>query len=99
MPHSTPKPTMMPEDADTIALKALGFVAGNAEYMSRFLALTGMTPEQLKERPDDPAVLGGVLDFLLQHESVLTAFAEDAELAPDQVAAARRALPGFVPWS
>ncbi|WP_305097375.1 DUF3572 family protein [Croceibacterium aestuarii] len=58
----------------------------------RFLDLTGLTPEILRERIASREVQLSVLDFLCAHEPDLMAVAEAIDLPPAQVAAAREAL-------
>ena len=59
---------------------------------ARLLALTGLTPEQLREGLDNAAVLGAVLDFLCGHEADLVAAAHALGVAPGRLAAAREGL-------
>ena len=83
--------------AETLALKALTFLAGEAESLRRFLALSGLNPQDLRERVDDPLLLAAVLDFLLQDDKLLSAFARSERLDTKIVHAARRILPGAAP--
>ena len=83
--------------AETLALKALAFLAGDGETLNRFLALSGLHLEDLRERADDPFLLGAVLDFMLGDDKLLSPFAESEGLDPKNVHAARRALPGAAP--
>ena len=59
---------------------------------SRLLALTGLTPEALREGLGDPAVLGAVLEFLCGHEADLVAAANELGVEPQVLASARQAL-------
>lgn len=59
---------------------------------ARLLALTGLTPEALRESLDDPAVLGAVLDFLRAHEPDLLACAAALDIEPDALVAAAERL-------
>ena len=77
-----------------MGLAALGFLAGEPDRLVRFLALSGMTLEDLRGRAGEPALLAAVLDHLLADESLLFLFAEAEALHPADVAAARRKLPG-----
>lgn len=81
------------EDAQTVALKAIAFIAGDDELLSRFVALTGCGMDEIKSRIADPAFLGGVLDFILNDEPTLLAFVEAEQLAPETPMAARHRLP------
>ncbi|SLN43848.1 DUF3572 domain-containing protein [Oceanibacterium hippocampi] len=85
---------MKAEEAETIAIRALAFIASDPEALNGFLRMTGIAPETLAPRAGDPEILGGVLDFLLGNESRLLAFSESEGLDPRLPAAARRALPG-----
>lgn len=58
----------------------------------RLLALTGLTPEILRTRLTDPAVLGAVLDFLGNHEPDLVLAADALNVAPEALVRAREAL-------
>ena len=58
----------------------------------RLLALTGLTPDALRESLGDAAVLGAVLDFLCGHEADLLAAAHDLGVAPQELAQARERL-------
>ena len=81
-------------DPETLALLALAHVVGDEALLPRFLALSGIASDELRDRAQDPVLLGAVLDFLLAHEPDLVAFAEAQNLPPTAVARARRALPG-----
>ena len=90
---SGPDGTGVP-DPETLALLALGHVVGDETLLPRFLALSGVATDELRERAQDPVLLGAVLDFLLAHEPDLVAFAEAQNLPPTAIAIARRKLPG-----
>lgn len=81
----------MPDPAAT-ALQALGWVLGDAPRAERFLALTGLTPEELRAGLGDPAVQGAVLEFLCGHEADLIAAAEALGMTPATLAATREKL-------
>ena len=82
------------EDAESISLKALTFIAGDDELLQVFLEATGIDLVDLLARANDPLLLGGVLDFLMQSDSMVREFAESAGIEPESVMAARQALPG-----
>lgn len=93
-PKSRPAapPKLGVEDAQAVALKALAFLAGNDDLLSRFVALTGCGLEDIKARMADNGFLAAVLDFLLADEPSLLAFAEAAALAPETPMQARLKL-------
>lgn len=79
-------------DSQALALSALGWVLGDGERAARLLALTGLTPETLREGLGDPAMLAAVLDFLCAHEPDLVAAADALGVAPQELAGARERL-------
>jgi hypothetical protein len=86
-------PRLDRDGATAIAAQAAGFLAEDPDRLARFLALTGLSPAELRAGLAQPAFLGAVLDHLLSDEALLLAFAEAAGLAPELPAAARRLLP------
>lgn len=86
-------PALDAEGAQTIALRAIAFIATDDELLSRFVALTGCGLDEIKSRIGEAGFLGGVLDFILGDEPTLLAFAEAASLAPETPMAARNKLP------
>lgn len=84
-PSSTP-------DAAAIALQALGWVLSDGDRAERFLALTGLTPDDLRAGIGEPAVLGAVLDFLSNHEADLVNAAFALDMSPAAIVAARKDL-------
>ncbi|MEM8753529.1 MAG: DUF3572 domain-containing protein [Pseudomonadota bacterium] len=85
---------MTTDAAETLALKALGWIAGREELAGAFLGASGAAAEDLRARARDPEFLGFVLDFLLADEPALLAFCDDAGASPDAPMRARAALPG-----
>lgn len=88
---------MQREQAETLALQALAWLASDPERLGDFMALTGLGPTDLRASAADPQFLAGVLDHLLGDEAALTAFADWAGIPPQDPALARRALPGAAP--
>lgn len=81
-----------PHDADALALKALGWVLTEDDRAERLLALTGLTPEILRERLTERAVLAAVLDFLANHEPDLLLAADALSVPPQVLLDARESL-------
>jgi hypothetical protein len=80
--------------ADSLAVQGLSFLIEEPERLDRFLALTGLSPETIREVAREPAFLAAVLDHIAQDQSLLTAFAENSGVQPVAVDKARRALGG-----
>jgi len=77
-----------PADPQALALAALGWVLSDEARATRLLALTGLTPDTLRDGLGDPAVLGAVLDFLAAHEPDLLGAAEALGVEPAELAGA-----------
>ncbi len=79
-------------DAETVALKALAFVAGDDEELGRFLALSGLSPAELRASAGRRETLSAVLGYVMGHETTAKGFAEAAGLSPDDLGRAAHAL-------
>ncbi|MEM1378573.1 MAG: DUF3572 domain-containing protein, partial [Pseudomonadota bacterium] len=66
----------------SIAIAALSWIAADGEQISRFMALTGVEPDQIRAAAQEPGFLAGVLEFLLAHEPTLMRFCDENELSP-----------------
>ncbi len=80
------------EAAEAVAVMALSYLAADHEQLGRFLAVTGIGPERIREAARDRSFLAGVLDYLASDEPLLLAFARATELQPAEVAKARAIL-------
>jgi hypothetical protein len=80
------------QSAEALALAALGWTLEEGGRADRLLALTGLTPEDLRAQLGEPALLAAILRFLEAHEPDLLACAEALDVAPAQLVEARREL-------
>lgn len=80
----------MNADPESIAIGALSWIAADGEMMNRFLGLTGIEPDQIRDVASEPGFLAAVLDFLLAHEPTLLRFCEEIAIDPKFVAKARK---------
>jgi Protein of unknown function (DUF3572) len=78
--------------AEDMAVAALTFIAQDGERLGRFLALSGLEPENLREAAAEPGFLVGVLDYLSSDEALLLAFAANFQIDPTAIATAQRVL-------
>lgn len=76
------------DQAETLALQGLTFLAGDPQRLVRFLSLTGLTPNDLRAFGSDPKLQAAVLEHLLGDESLLLVFAADAGAAPEAISPA-----------
>lgn len=84
-------------DAETTAIAVLGWLAGEPELLSRFLALTGVDPSELRAAATNRGFLAGLIDFLMGHEPTLVAFCEASGTKPEEVVRAHAVLSGRAP--
>jgi len=82
------------DQAEMLAIQALGFIAADRERLAAFLNVTGLAADAIRIAANEPGFLAGVLDHLLADEALLTAFADDAGVDPGNIAKARRAFGG-----
>ena len=97
MLHDAARAGMTREDAEALALPALGWTLQDEKRSQRLLTLSGLTPDQLRAGLGDPAVLGAVLEFLANHEPDLLAASEALGVKPDTLIAAQHTLSGTTP--
>lgn len=76
---------MNADDAATLSLNALVWTLSDPARAERLLALTGLSPVDLRTRADDPAMLGAVLAFLESHEPDLIACAAALDVPPESL--------------
>ena len=88
------KDTTAAQNAEVTAVAILGWLAGEPELLSRFLALTGVMPSEVRNAMNDPGFLAGLVDFLMSHEPTLLAFSDATGIRPEAVVQAHAVLSG-----
>ena len=88
------RPIAAQEAAEALSIQALSFIAGDAERLGRFLAVTGIGPSEIRAAAREPRFLAGVLEFLVSDHRLATEFAAEAGYSPDDLAKAHIALGG-----
>lgn len=81
-----------PAEAEEIAIAALAHIAEDGDRLSRFLAITGLDPGEIRHAAAQPGFLRAVLDHLAAHEPDYLAFAAAVGKAPARIEAARLLL-------
>lgn len=94
--HSDPKIDTRLEKVEPaeLAVAILGWLANEPDMLSRFLALSGLGPQDLRAAMDDSGFHAGLLDFIMQHEPSLIAFSTASGYSPEQVSAAWHRVSG-----
>ena len=79
-------------DAEALALAALAATLTDERRAERFLSLTGLSPDGIRSRIDDPALMAACIGFLEAHEPDLIAVAEVIGVKPEQLLRAKAEL-------
>jgi hypothetical protein len=80
------------QNAEILALQALGWLVGDEDGMARFLSLSGSDPASLCQAAGSCDMARAILDFLLSDETLLLRFCESASIDPRAVPMARSQL-------
>ena len=81
-------------EAEDIGQRALLFVVQDEVRLQRFMAESGLEPDELRARASEPCLLAAVLDHLAADESLLLVFAAETNLDPTRIMYARHVLSG-----
>ena len=85
-------PSQTPNDPHALALAALAATLTDERRALRFLDLTGIGTEELRQRASEPRLLSALIGFLEAHEPDLLSVSEQIGVKPEALVAARRAL-------
>ncbi len=80
------------QDGEILALSAFGFLAGEQEYFTRFVEMSGIDYGDIPEMANSPSFLASVLAFLLSDDSMLLTFCQSAKCIPEDVVRAHHYL-------
>ena len=79
-------------DAEALALSALAAALSDERRARRFLDMSGIGTDELRNRAEDPTVLAALIRFLEAHEPDLIEVAEAVGVAPRDLVEARETL-------
>lgn len=79
-------------DAEEVAVGALTYLAGDEDRLGRFLDVTGLTPETLRQAAAGSGFLASVLDYVAADERLVIGLAESLGIAPERIVEAQTAL-------
>ncbi len=82
------------ETSQAIALSACSYILGEDSLRDRFLALSGLSSDEIRLNIENTDFLVHFLEFLVMHEPDLIAFAEQASITPETAVKAWRSLGG-----
>ena len=95
-PIQKASPAAGAEAAAQTAIEALGWLAADDDRLERFLAVSGLGPQNLRQAAAEPRFLAAILDYLASNEALLVDFASDSARTPRRGGASPRrpARPG-----
>lgn len=65
------------DQAETIALQGLAYLASEPEELERFLGLSGLDLDSLRARAGDRATLRAILEYILTDDAKVTGLCAD----------------------
>ena len=83
------------EAACLLVGQCLNFIAEDHVRLGDFLNSSGIDPTHIRQASEEPTFLSGVLDFLVQRETMLVGFAESQNISPEEVVRAHLVLSGM----
>ena len=85
---------MTPDQAHTLALKALAYLVNSEGALQRLMDQSGLDVGTLKDRAGDADMQASLLDFLLSDEELLMGFCDEDSTDPRTLHLARHLLGG-----
>ena len=82
----------LPSDCEALGLTILAATLSDERRAERFLALTGLSPDEIRARVGDRALLAACIDFLEAHEPDLISVAGVIGIDPATLVAVRSEL-------
>ena len=79
-------------EAQDVAIEALTWLSQDSARLERFLAISGLGPDNFRQAAAEPSFLVAVLDYLAADEFLVVAFSEAAGRPPQVVGEARDRL-------
>ncbi len=81
-------------EAEAVAAQGLLFLSEETDRLERFMALSGLSVDELRKTAYDRGILTGILEYVLSDDSLVLGLAEFADIAPETPAIALYALQG-----
>ena len=88
------RPRRNPEDAETVALNVLGFLAESPQALETLMNQSGLDSSTIRKRAADRDFLAAVVDFLMTNEELLVDFCESRRIDARRVHMAAHQLGG-----
>ncbi len=79
-------------DAETIAVEIFNFIVADVDRIIRFLNITGLQPETIRESARSAHFLQGVLDYAIKDDELLRTIHKELGIWPATILAASEHL-------
>ncbi len=86
--------TYTQDQAELVALQALGWLSAQDDLLMTFIGATGSDLDDVRKRASDPEFLASVMDFILMDDDWVRVFCDEQKLPYDAIQPIRMALPG-----
>jgi hypothetical protein len=80
------------DQAEDVAIAVFGRIAADDERLGRFLDLTGLRADRLREAAASPGFFENVLDHVVSYEPLLVDIAGELDMRPERIALAHMRL-------
>ena len=91
-----PKPTerggRRGADPEAVAISAFDRLVAEPDRLGRFMALSGLGPDSIRDAARSPGFLAAILDHVCSDEALLIAIAGELDIEPAALARARGQL-------
>jgi hypothetical protein len=78
--------------AENVAVAAFNRLIAEPERLAGFLSVTGLPPNSIRQAASEPGFYSAILDYVSSDENLLRAVANELEIDPAEIAAARARL-------
>jgi len=82
---NTPLKRVTREQAENVAVGAFSFLTSDEERLGRFLAVSGLRPDTIRDAASSPGFLAGILDYVVSDEPLLIALAKELDTKPEHI--------------
>jgi hypothetical protein len=79
-------------EAERLALEAFAYITADEDRLFRFIDMTGIRPDSIREVASQPGFLVAVLDHVLSEDEMVLGLAAQLGIKPERVAEARHRL-------
>ncbi|MGO4704175.1 DUF3572 domain-containing protein [Microvirga sp. 2MCAF38] len=80
------------EEAESVALNIFTRLIADEDRLSRFLAISGLQPDSIRDAASQPGFFAAILDYVASDEALLLALAEELSVKPERIVEAHQIL-------